>query len=318
MIRQQQQQQQNRIRCSLEFMLSSSEINELKDCVSLISNSARPDVYDTVERRYKFDDDCEKFLRGTDVHSEIMLRSTFGRRDYSSEWEVKYVDQKVGRRWKVDDVNLSSDLYGRAKGDVQAAFREIGFRFVNDHITRVFEYSVSMYNASVLIFVPWKYHSFLREEWGLSSKPIYTIRSYPTEEKDMSDDASSSPWSFLSLRSKEEEEKEDTRKRKRQKNANVWNVDIIHPYVKEKDGSDRVLGQGSNEDPKLAHEEAASKARLALLSEEEKKLMREEEEKNKDIVQEEKFLVTIETVVPEPEVQDGCISLHKLQTCIGL
>ena len=298
-------QRENRTRCSLEFVLSSDELNVLRESVSLLSNTSEPDVYDNVERWYKFDDDCETFLRGVDVHSEVMLRRTFGRNS-SDEWEVKYVDQKIGRRWKEDDVNLSTDLYGRVAGDVQATFREMGFRFVKDRITRVFEYSVGMYNASVLIFVPWKYHNFLREEWGLSSKPIYTIRSCPSSSSSSSKRSVRSAWNFSSLLSKDE----SSPTRKRQKHADVWNVDIIHPYVKQKDGSDQILGQGSNEDPKLAHEEAAAKARLSLLGSDIVK-----NEKSKD---EEKYLITIETVVAEPEIKDACVRLHQLQKCIGL
>ena len=287
-------------------MLSSSEIKDLRESVALLSNTSEPDVYDTVERWYKFDDACEKFLRGTDVHSEVMLRRTFGRD--SSEWEIKHEDQKIGRRWKEDDVNLSSDLYGRVRGDVQAALREIGFRFVKDRITRVFEYSVGMYSASVLIFVPWKYHNFLREEWGLSSKPIYTIRSSPSSSKRSLRTA----WNFLSLLGQDKSLPTKTTM-KRQKRAEVWNVDIIHPYVKQKNGSDQILGQGSNEDPKLAHEEAASKARLALLGSE---VLKKMEENSRGV--EEKYLVKIETVVSEPEIKNACARLHKLRRCVGL
>jgi hypothetical protein len=100
---------------------------------------------------------------------------------------------------------------------------------------------------------------------------------------------------------------------KRQKRAEVWNVDIIHPYVKQKNGSDQILGQGSNEDPKLAHEEAASKARLALLGSE---VLKKMEENSRGV--EEKYLVKIETVVSEPEIKNACARLHKLRRCVGL
>ena len=80
--------------------------------------------------------------------------------------------------------------------------------------------------------------------------------------------------------------------------------------MKQKDGSDKILGQGSNEDPKLAHEEAALKARVSLLGNDAVK-----NEKSKD---EEKYLITIETVVAEPEIKDACGRLHQLQKCIGL
>lgn len=223
-------------------------------------------MYDVVERRYEMkegeDETCALRLRRT-------LRGTpSGTPSDNSRWEVKHMTKNRGKRWNMDGVLLSKGLCAETWGDVENTLNAMGFAFVSDSVCRVEEYAIRSFSSTILISEPWKHHDFMRDEWGMSSKPIYTFRNVPSIRNETV--RSDSPWTSYALDRDERKRTEDRgAKRKRDEDKNNWVIEIVHPYKKdEKTGKNVVLGRGSHEDVRRAAETAAQEAKSTLLKKE--------------------------------------------------